>query len=171
MQIIRDTREKTGWDFFPHGKIEVATLGCGDYTTPKLRDYCRIERKATTVEVYLNLGRKINKDRFFRELEKLRAFPNSLVVMDFPESWVYEFPEHSKIPKERKPSKREIASGKYNEGDIIDAWKELKINGKRLRSLLYEVGDVIPVVFCDNRRAAQKFVMEYFQELERKYNV
>lgn len=171
MHIIRDTREKEGWDFFPVGKIEQKKLDCGDYTTPALFDKCRIERKASTKEVYINLGRTVNKKRFYRELEKLQKFPDSIVITEFPESLVYEFPKGSTIPEMRPPSFMELKNGIYQKGDRINAWEELRINGRRLRSLIHEVNKIIPVVFCENRVAAQKYILQYFKELETKYNV
>lgn len=165
MIIYQDTREQNPFDL-TFQTVQKKKLNCGDYTTSLLLDVCAIERKATTAEVYLNLGRKKNKERFFRELEKLRLLPNPIVLCCFPESFVYEFPENSSIPKHRYATSYEVASGKFAKGQRIDAWGELKISGKRLRSLLYEVNDLVPVVFCDNKLAGEKFALQMFEELE-----
>jgi hypothetical protein len=119
----------------------------------------------------MNLGRQKNKDRFFRELEKLKKFPHAIVLCDFPESDVYLFPENSGIPRLRRPSKYEIASGKRKDGEWIDTWAELRISGKRLRSLLYEVGDIIPVVFSGSRENGEKYALSLIKQLESRYAV
>jgi hypothetical protein len=168
MTIIIDTREKCPYSFFTE-VTKVTKLSCGDYSSELLIDKLRIERKATTAEVCLNLGRQKNKDRFFRELEKLKLFPHAIVLLDFPESFVYEFPQNSTIPQFRRPSKYEIVSGKRKDGEWIDAWAELRISGKRLRSLLYEVGDVVPVVFCNNKTEAERYALTLIKQLESEY--
>jgi len=163
--ILQDTREKNPFDLFPHD-VKVQKLKAGDYTTELLVDNCVIERKATTNEVYINLGKKINKERFYRELAKLALLPNPRIVCEFPEADVYIFPENSTIPKFRYASPYEVKSGKFAKGERIDTWAELRINGRRLRSLLYEVEEIIPVVFCANRQVAQAYVLNLFKELE-----
>jgi hypothetical protein len=163
--ILQDTREKNPFDLFPHD-VKIQKLHCGDYTTALLVDNCVIERKATTHEVYLNLGKKVNKERFYRELEKLAKLPNPRIVTEFPESDIYIFPENSTIPKFRYASPYEVKAGKFAKGERIDAWAELRINGKRLRSLLYEVEEIVPVIYCVNRQVAQAYMLNLFKELE-----
>jgi hypothetical protein len=166
--IIVDTREKCPYSFFTED-TKVSKLSCGDYSSKLLLDKLRIERKSSTAEVCMNLGRQKNKDRFHRELEKLSKFPHAIVLCDFPESYVYEFPENSGIPQLRRPSKYEIASGKRKQGEWIDTWAELRVSGKRLRSLLYEVGDIVPVVFSGSRENGEKYALSLIKQLESRY--
>jgi hypothetical protein len=169
-EVIIDTREKCPYSFFTE-VTKVTKLSAGDYSSSLLLNKLRIERKATTAEICLNLGRQKNKDRFFRELEKLKKFPHAIILCDFSESNAYEFPENSGIPKLRRPSKYEIASGKNNVGDWIDTWGELRISGKRLRSLLYEVEEIIPVVFAGSRDAGERYALQLIKKLEQAYVV
>jgi CHAD domain-containing protein len=164
MNILVDTREKSHWDFFPES-MEKKKLPCGDYTTSLLLGRYAVERKASTGEIYMNLGKKKNYERFHREMSKLLLLDNAEVVLECSESDVYSFPENSGIPRFRYPSKYEVANGR-EAGKKIDAWAELRISSKRLRSLIREVSDVIPVVFCGDRRSAQEYVLGRFKELE-----
>ena len=57
MKVIRDTREKQGWDFIFYDNIDIVDqkLDCGDYTTESLKDIVVIERKASATEIANNL--------------------------------------------------------------------------------------------------------------------
>ena len=140
MIIIRDTREKKGWDFpFKEAEIKVGGLKYGDYTVEGLEDVVRIERKASTSEIAQNLGSKKNKERFYRELEKLQLLPNAYIICEFPESNIYEYPQNSGMPK----NKMAFA----------------KIGGKFLRKLIHEIEDNfdIQVMFFNSRSEAEDF--------------
>ena len=58
MKIIQDTREKQGWDFIFAEDLEIVRAGLkyGDYTTELLENQFRVERKASTGELYNNLA-------------------------------------------------------------------------------------------------------------------
>lgn len=162
--IIRDTREKKGWDFWGHTVLD-QKLDCGDYTTSSLLGKFAIERKATTGELYINLATKTSKARFYRELDKLKKLNGAIILCEFPESYIFEFPHNSHIPRWRYPTKAEIASG-LPKNKKIDAWSMLKINGRYLRSLIADVSSIIPVVFCLNKQEAEKYAIRVFEELE-----
>lgn len=152
MHIIKDTREKTGWDFFMHDvEMSVATIKYGDYTTSNLIDLVRIERKASTAEIALNLGKKVNRDRFYRELEALRDIKHRFILCEFWESDVYEFPKRSGIPKSKL--------------------KSVRMNGKFLRKTLYEIEEKyeIPIIFCGSLAAAEIEALKIFEKYEEEY--
>ena len=73
MKIIRDTREKIGWEFpfYDDVEIESKKIDSGDYTTELLQNKIVIERKASTSEIANNLGRKTAKARFYRECDRM----------------------------------------------------------------------------------------------------
>lgn len=152
MKIIRDTREKNGWDFVPNDvEIVSRALACGDYTTDLLKDKLIIERKATTHEIAQNLGKKTNKARFYREMEKLKKFPHAYIVCEFTESNVLEYPLNCGIPARK--------------------FSECRVSGKYLRKML---GDLerefgVKVVFCNNRIEAERFTYDTITYLEKKY--
>ena len=165
MEIYYDTREKTPWTFFTETTTK-KTLKCGDYTTSLLMGKYAVERKASTGEIYMNLGRTKNMERFHREVDKLLLLEEAECVFEFSESDIHCFPENSGIPKFRRPSVKEIASGKYARGERVDAWSELRINGRHLKTLIDRVAAKMPVVFCGNRRNAEDYVLGRFKELE-----
>ena len=59
--VLRDTREKNGWDFSSQDKCMAVKdwgLKTGDYTARGLEKSLVIERKASTGELAMNLGQK-----------------------------------------------------------------------------------------------------------------
>lgn len=139
MKIIRDTREKNPFNFFfyPEIELEVRKLDCGDYLIEDKQII--FERKATSGEIYLNLASKKNKDRFFREIEKLKKY-KAYIICEFPESYLYEFPNNSGIPEER--------------------WQYLKANPKYIRKLINEIKDMgIEVIYCNSRDEAESYIV------------
>lgn len=99
MQIIRDTRERNGWDFPFSGNENIISkkLDAGDYTTELLEDFVVVERKATATEIANNLGKKDAKARFYREFDRMKNLHKAYIVCEFPESNVYEFPKKSEL--------------------------------------------------------------------------
>lgn len=165
--ILIDTREQEPF-WFPEPSKRFK-LGEGDYSSEALIDILRIERKASVNEIYTNLGKVKAKARFFRELEKLAKFPHAMILCEFSQDRISEFPQNSGIPKTRRPSKYEIASGKRKDGEIIDCWGELRIGAKKLQSLIHEVEELVPIVYCESRRDAENFVRSTIKELEERY--
>lgn len=147
--IIQDTREKNPWIFMDDVKVE--KLKCGDYTTSSLYEILRIERKASTAELYMNLGKKTNKDRFYREIEKLKQFPHAFIVCEFPESYLYSFPEKSGIPQKQVST--------------------LRMSSAYLRKLVHELNECIPVVFSNSKRDAEDYFLRLVSDLETQYGI
>ena len=147
-------------------KTTVQKLDCGDYTTRALLGRFAIERKASVGEIYMNLGRTKNLERFHRELDKLALLENAECVFEFNESDIHCFPENSGIPRYRRPSVKEIACGKYAYAARVDAWAELRINGRHLKTLVDGVSSKIPIVYCGHKTQAEKYALGRFKELE-----
>jgi len=95
--VVRDTREQRGWFFRP--MVERA-LRCGDYTIKELDKYLRIERKGSFGELAGNLGRKVLRARFEREMEAMQGFPLRLLVVEENPSGLDAPLPHSSIPSE-----------------------------------------------------------------------
>lgn len=153
MKIIRDTREKTGWEFpfYDDVEIESKKIDSGDYTTELLQNKVVIERKASTSEIANNLGRKTAKARFYREFDRMEDMTKAYIVCEFPESKVYEFPHNSGF------SRAQIS--------------KIRMNGKYLRKLLGKIEDDYPnveVIFCENRVAAEAFTYDILKFWEQK---
>lgn len=153
MKIIRDTREKNGWDFSFYDNIELDSqkLDSGDYTTELLEGMVVIERKATVTELANNLGKRTAKDRFYREFERMKPLSRAYVVCEFPESSVYEFPNNSGL------SKAQLS--------------KVRVTGNYLRKLLDDIREGfenIEIVFCNSREEAEAFTHDTLTLWEEK---
>lgn len=91
MIIIKDSREQLGWDFEleekKSGRIQVlgTEIGCldaGDYSIKDHIDLVRIERKMGIREVFGNYSPVYNKERFEREMEKLRPIKHKFILIE-----------------------------------------------------------------------------------------
>jgi ERCC4-type nuclease len=77
--VLCDTREQAPPPFPDGVVLERATLGEGDYTTPALRSIAVIERKSVgDFASTITHGR----DRFEREIERLRAYRWRAIVVE-----------------------------------------------------------------------------------------
>ncbi len=88
--IIIDTREKTPWQF---KNSKVQGMKTGDYTIAGLEDVVCIERKST--EDFVN-SLIHNRIRFFKELERMKAFEHKWVIVEG--SW-FDIFEHQYVSK------------------------------------------------------------------------
>ena len=98
-KVIKDTREQDGWFFSEYDKCEgteMGTLHTGDYTLKGFEDVVCIERKASTSEIAMNLGRK--KKPFMEEMERMKDYPFSFLICEFDMADVLRFPEGSRVP-------------------------------------------------------------------------
>lgn len=116
-EVIRDTREQTGWWFNPSneclGTIE-QTLPTGDYTLRGLEKILCIERKGCTSEFATN----INEKRFDKELKRMDEFDHAFLLLDFTPADIEQFPINSGIPKSKYKSVR--VSPNYLRSKIAD---------------------------------------------------
>lgn len=81
MKILTDTREQRPYDF---SRFDVecvpTTLPAGDYSLPGFEDQAAVERKSLDDLVGCLMGG--NRDRFERELAKLRFYDLAAVVVE-----------------------------------------------------------------------------------------
>lgn len=75
-----DTREQWPFDMGKM-KMEEASLQTGDYGVKGLEKDVRVERKSMS-DLVSCMSQKAQRDRFKRELERLTAFPERLVVVE-----------------------------------------------------------------------------------------
>jgi ERCC4-type nuclease len=79
LTIFCDTREQCPPPFPPGVDVERRTLAEGDYSTPALLDYARIERKSLPD---LIASPTFERERFLAEIERLRRFRFRCVVVE-----------------------------------------------------------------------------------------
>jgi hypothetical protein len=153
MKIICDTREKRPWDFifYPDVEVQSTALKVGDYTTPMLKEILVIDRKATPFELAVNLGQKDDKQRFYKELEKINGYKHGYIICEFPESEVYKFPN--------------------NAGVLPVVKKKIRLTGQGLRKLISIAEEKfgVPFIFCDNKVEAEELAYGIMLDLEKRY--
>ena len=93
--VVIDTREQTPFRFPSTAKTVTGTLVTGDYSIEGLEEQVAIERKSLDDLVGCCVGD--NRDRFKRELKRLRAFACTAVVIEGDVGDVYSGNFHSKI--------------------------------------------------------------------------
>ena len=146
--VLRDTREKTGWDFKTHDKCRAVVdwgLKTGDYTVRGLEKHLVVERKASTGELAMNLGKK--RSAFEAEIKRMDNFRCKYILCEFSIDDLMNFPENSGIPKKQLQYVR--MNGKF-------MWKKL---------CEYQEQHGVQVVFCDNKINAQEKAMFIFDEV------
>tara|TARA_Y100000004_G_scaffold51933_1_gene57499 strand:- start:286 stop:768 length:483 start_codon:yes stop_codon:yes gene_type:complete len=146
--VLRDTREKTGWDFKTHDKCRAVVdwgLKTGDYTVRGLEKHLVLERKASTGELAMNLGKK--RSAFEAEIKRMDNFRWKYILCEFSIDDLMNFPENSGIPKKQLQYVR--MNGKF-------MWKKL---------CEYQEQHGVQVVFCDNKINAQEKAMFIFDEV------
>lgn len=150
INIIQDTREQNGWDFVLAKDVKVnrKKLDFGDYTAEGIEDRLVIERKASTGELHTNLLK--HKKRFFKEMELMKEVEKPYIVCEFPESYLYTFPENSTIPK--------------REWKLIQPW-----HGRAMLKHLYEIQEMgIDIVYFDSPAQAENFALFMMRQLLKK---
>jgi len=146
--VLRDTREKTGWDFKSSNKCEAIVdwgLRTGDYTVKGLEKYLVIERKSSTGELSINLGKK--RQAFEAEIERMQKFRWKYIICEFSIDDLMNFPQGSGIPKKQLQFVR--MNGKF-------MWKKL---------CEYQEEHGVQVVFCENKEHAEERAMIIFDEV------
>lgn len=153
-KIIQDTREQIPLDFsfFEECEgVEKRKVDTGDYSMVGYEDKVFIERKRNSGELSINLG--VDKDRFYRELDRTQDIPFKYIVCEFSVNDLLEFPKNSGIPK--------------------DKWSKLRFNGKALYGLCKKIEEQygIRFVFCDNRHDAAEQIIMIFKQVYESNNV
>jgi DNA excision repair protein ERCC-4 len=146
--VIKDTREQDGWFFSPYDKcegMEIGTLHTGDYTLKGYEDVVCVERKASVSEIAMNLGRK--KKPFQEEIERMRDFPFSFLILEFNMEDVIKYPEGSRVPKAAR--------------------SKVRVTGKYLLKCLmeFEIWYNTKIIFCSNKQNAFLVTNSIFKRL------
>ncbi len=143
-QIVKDTREQEPFLFSGY-PVEVMpeTLITGDYSIPGFIDRIAVERKSLSDLIgCFTTGR----DRFTRELERLRGYESAVVVIEA------DF--------------NELATGKYRSKLPPEAARQSII------SMMQEYR--MPFFFAGNRAKAEQFTFDflrhYYRHAEMRYN-
>lgn len=152
--IIQDTREKIPLDFSFYSdcqKVEIKKLDTGDYSLVGYEDKVYIERKRSTSELAINFG--IDKDRWYRELERMSKVRFKYIVCEFSVEDLLNFPKNSTVPK--------------------DKWSILKFNGRYLYRVMKESEKKYNVkfLFCENPQRAAEEVISLFKRVIEYYEV
>lgn len=144
--VIKDTREKDGWDF-PESNTCLGTvikkLDTGDYSAKGYEDLVCIERKKSTSEIANN----ISQPRFKRELERMQKFKYRFLICEFSFRDVKQFPLNSGIPE------KALANLKISSNYLMRCISEIQI--------LYGIN----VVFADNRETAMHAVYNILRRI------
>ena len=165
--IVEDTREQTPWAFSMIeeciGSVKIK-LDEGDYTTKEILDLesatgrkiLRIERKASTGEISLNLG-KLYK-RFLKEMERLQNYEHKYMIMEFSISDVLNFPEGSGIPEEYWYKKSKKTGKKIS---------NLRMNGKMMYARLKDIESKydVKLVFASNKADAEAAAIKVIEKV------
>ena len=140
--IIKDTREKNGYEFeaFAYGFKSCAgyvdeVLKTGDYSVRGLEDQVCIERKASATELAVNLG--ADKARFMAEIERMKDFPYKYLLLECSMNDVLVFPDRSSVPVSRR--------------------SQVRVRGPYLFKMLTDIQTKhgIPVLFCGDKKHGQ----------------
>jgi len=137
MKILSDTREQNPYTFtgFPV-EVEPGTLTAGDYSVPGFTDEVAIERK----ELSDLMGCLTHdRDRFTRELERLRGYKSAALLIEAPYS--------------------AIKAGMYRSRMKPDA---------AVQSILSIMEKYrMPVFFAADRQAGERFVYDFLRHFIR----
>jgi len=137
LQIIRDTREQDGFSFvgFPC-TVTPGTLATADYSLVGFTDRIGIERKSMQDLIHC-LGP--DRERFSRELQRLKAYDSSAVVIEQPQSV--------------------LRLGHYRSAmNAESAWQSVIALSMRFR---------VPFWFCDSRADAEAVTFNFLRHYAR----
>jgi len=143
IRIVIDSREQEPFPFDGYdAEVAPGTLQAGDYSLVGLEDMVAVERKSLP-DLVACLGRE--RERFERELERLRAMESILLVVESPIT--------------------DLATGQYRS----------KLNPKAaLESVFAFMSRYrLPFYFAQDRRGAERatfsFLRHYWRTVERRY--
>jgi len=144
MIIITDTREQAPYEFTDYDVAVVrATLPCGDYSIPGAEHIVSIERKMLDDLISCLMGK--NRDRFERELNRLRPYQVAAVVVEA--GW------------------QDISRGRYT--------SNMKPQSALQSVIAMQVRHNVPFMFCGDRSGAQYvthgLLSKYHREIEKQY--
>lgn len=146
--ILRDTREKQGWDF-PRDSlclgVEDTALKTGDYTLKDYEDIICIERKKCVSEIASNIGKY--KTRFKAEMRRIEQIKYRYIICEFSLQDILDYPKNSNIPKSRRENM--VITGKYVLKCLIE----------------YQLEHGVQVVFCENAENAAAFARSLMKRI------
>lgn len=143
MKIVIDSREQAPFPFTGYkAEVSTGTLTAGDYSLDGLTSLVAVERKSLP-DLVACLGRE--RERFERELERLRGFESAAVVVESPLS--------------------ALAHGEYRSAlNPTAAYESVVAFMCRYRLTFY---------FAQDRRGAERFTFSflrhYLRAVERRY--
>ncbi len=143
IRIVIDSREQDGFPFTGYdAEVVPGTLQTGDYSLVGLEDMVAVERKSLP-DLVACLGRE--RERFERELERLRAMEYILLVVESPIT--------------------DLATGQYRSKlNPTAALESVFAFMSRYR---------LPFYFAQDRRGAERatfsFLRHYWRTVERRY--
>lgn len=144
--IIVDTREQTPWTFDNY-VVANQKLDTGDYSIQGLEHIFTIERKKSVSEIANNISEK----RFDKELERLKNFKYSFLLLEFSLDNVLDYPIGSTVPKK--------------------IWNNLKITNKYILKYLTQINiDYnLNILYCGNSQAAEEMAISIMKRMVDKY--
>ncbi len=95
--IVKDSREKLGWNFTPDDFVQemrIANLKTGDYSILGYENILSVERKGKITEFASNLI----QDRFIRELERLEEIRYPFIILEFMMRDLIIYPANVNLP-------------------------------------------------------------------------
>lgn len=145
-KILIDNQEKRGWNFSDYNcETKIVNLPTGDYTVEGFEENLCIERKASTGELAVNLGR--NSKTFEKEFIRMQTFKHKYVICEFPITNFYCFPEKSTIPR--------------------STWPKVRMNGKYIHKAICELCDKygVTLIFCETKEEAERTCIGILAEI------
>jgi len=138
LQIICDSREQAGYTFaqFPDVRTTTGTLATGDYSLVGFTDKVAIERKELS-DLLACLTH--DRDRFTRELERLRGFESAVVLVEA---------RYSDIQAGRYRSKMTPAAAEQSIISIMEHYR-------------------LPFFFAGDRLTGERFARDFIRHFHR----
>lgn len=151
MLILVDSREQKPWKFKDY-ECHRCTLETGDYamaTEPRskykdsdLNHLLCIDRKGTASELYQN----VTQVRFKKEIERMKRFKHSYLILEFTLEDIVRFPVGSDVPRRR--------------------WKYLRVKPQFVMGYLTTLMlEGIQVIFAGNAANAQKIALSLMKKV------
>jgi ERCC4-type nuclease len=147
LRIICDTREQAPFTFshFPGVETERATLPAGDYSLPGFEDRVAIERKELNDLIACLMNG--NRERFERELAKLRFYDLAAVVVE--------------------ASLEDVSMGRYR--------SEMKAHAALQSIFAFQVRYRVPFVWAGNRAGAEyvtfSLIEKYLAQIRKRFEI
>lgn len=141
--ILIDTREKQPYQFPAGQPTSIKTLKTGDYTLAGFEDVIAVEKKRNVTEFAQSVAQK----RFWRELDRMQAFPHKFLLLDFSFGELEGYPFTTDLPWYVK--------------------KKIKLRGGfLLKALARIMSKGIMVCFTGSAKNSANLLMQLFKELQ-----